>query len=138
MELYKVFLLWGMIIISILIIVAIIRSAIGPSMTDRVIAVNMIGTMTIALIAMLTIYMAEDYLADVCLIYAMISFLAVVILTKVYTGIYLQKKQMKAGPEAIADNLAIQPELRVPGQFDDEDEDIMSETASDSEEEDMP
>ena len=62
MELFKVFLLAGMVIISVLIIAAIIRSAIGPSMTDRVIAVNMIGTMTIALIAMLTIYMAEDYL----------------------------------------------------------------------------
>ena len=108
MELFKVFLIIAMVIIAILIIAAIIRSAIGPSMTDRVIAVNMIGTMTIALIAMLTIYMTEDYLADVCLIYAMISFLAVVILTKVYTGIYLQKKNMKAGPGAIADNLSEQ------------------------------
>ena len=131
MELFKVFLLWGMIIISILIIAAIIRSAIGPSMTDRVIAVNMIGTMTIALIAMLAIYMAEDYLVDVCLIYAMISFLAVVILTKVYTGIYLQKKKMKAGPEAIADNLAIQPEIRTCGHS--EERTMPSETSSDSE-----
>lgn len=131
MELFKVFLLAGMVVISILIIAAIIRSAIGPSMTDRVIAVNMIGTMTIALIAMLTIYMAEDYLADVCLIYAMISFLAVVILTKVYTGIYLQHKQMKAGPEAIADNLASQPEL-VTGAREEE-LDVPSETSSDSE-----
>ena len=131
MELFKVFLLAGMVIISILIILAIIRSAIGPSMTDRVIAVNMIGTMTIALIAMLTIYMAEDYLADVCLIYAMISFLAVVILTKVYTGIYLQKKQMKAGPEAIADNLASQPELRSATR--ELEIELPSETSSDSE-----
>ncbi len=112
MELFKIYLMGGMIVIALLIIAAIIRSAIGPSMTDRVIAVNMIGTMTIALIAMLTIYMAEDYLVDVCLIYAMISFLAVVLLTKVYTGIYLSKKHMKAGAEAIADNLAAQPELR--------------------------
>lgn len=131
MELFKVFLLAGMVIISILIILAIIRSAIGPSMTDRVIAVNMIGTMTIALIAMLTIYMAEDYLADVCLIYAMISFLAVVILTKVYTGIYLQKKHMKAGPEAIADNLAAQPELRSATR--ELEMEMPSETSSDSE-----
>jgi len=106
MEAFKIFLLISMIIMAVLIIVAVIRSAIGPAMTDRVIAVNMIGTLTIALIAMLAIYTAEDYLVDVCLIYAMISFLAVVILTKVYTGIYLQKKNMKAGPEAIADNLA--------------------------------
>lgn len=112
MELFKVFLLYSMVIMAILIIVAIIRSVIGPKTSDRVIAVNMIGTLTIALIAMLAIYMAEDYLVDVCLIYAMISFLAVVILTKIYTGYHLQKKQIKAGPEAIADNLAAQPYAR--------------------------
>ncbi|MCR5594523.1 MAG: sodium:proton antiporter [Lachnospiraceae bacterium] len=112
MELFKVFLLFSMVVMAILIIVAGIRSVIGPKTSDRIIAVNMIGTLTISLIAMLSIYMAEDYLVDVCLIYAMISFLAVVILTKVYTGIYLQKKQMKAGPEAIADNLATQSGVR--------------------------
>ena len=108
MEAFKIFLLGSMVIMALLIIVAVIRSAIGPAMSDRVIAVNMIGTLTIALIAMLAIYTAEDYLVDVCLIYAMISFLAVVILTKVYTGIYLQKKNMKAGADAIADNLSTQ------------------------------
>lgn len=112
MELFKIFLLYSMVILSVLIIAAIVRSAIGPKTSDRIIAVNMIGTLTIALIAMLAIYMAEDYLVDVCLIYAMVSFLAVVILTKVYTGIYLQKKQIKAGPDAIADNLASQPGAR--------------------------
>ena len=32
---------------------------------------------------------------DICLIYAMISFLAVVVLTKVYTGVYLEKKDQE-------------------------------------------
>ena len=105
MEAFKIYILISMVIMAVLIIICVIRSAIGPAMTDRVIAVNMIGTLTIALIAMLAIYTAEDYLVDVCLIYAMISFLAVVILTKVYTGIYLQKKKIKAGPDAITDNL---------------------------------
>ena len=29
---------------------------------------------------------------DICLIYAMLSFLAVVVLTKVYTGVYLERR----------------------------------------------
>ena len=29
---------------------------------------------------------------DICIIYAMISFLAVIVLTKVYMGVYQQKK----------------------------------------------
>ena len=39
----------------------------------------------------LALQMGEGYLVDICLIYAMISFLAVVVLTKVYTGVYREK-----------------------------------------------
>ena len=105
MGIFRWVLLICMILLAILIVIAVIRSARGPRTTDRIICVNMIGTMTIVLIAMLSVYMNEDYLVDVCLIYAMISFLSVVILTKVYTGIYLERKDMKSGPEAIRDNL---------------------------------
>ncbi len=105
MDTYRTFLLGSMVFIAILIIIAVIRSAIGPTMTDRIICVNMIGTMTIVEIAMLSIYKDEDYLVDVCLIYAMISFLSVVILTKIYTGVYLEKKGIKSGPGAIRHNL---------------------------------
>ena len=43
--------------------------------------------------------MNESYLVDICLIYAMISFLAVIVLTKVYMGVYLKKKLMKEESE---------------------------------------
>ena len=94
-----------MMVLGILIIVSIIRSVLGPGISDRIIAVNMIGTIVIMLIALLSVYLDESYLVDVCLIYAMISFLAVVVLCKVYTGVYLQKKQMKADLQAVEDNL---------------------------------
>ena len=57
----------------------------------------MIGTMTITEIAMFALYLRESYLFDVCLIYAMISFLAVVILTKIYGGAY-QERKVKGTP----------------------------------------
>ena len=37
--------------------------------------------------------MGEGYLVDVAIIYTMLSFLAVVLLTKVYMGIYRQKRR---------------------------------------------
>lgn len=89
---YHSFLLMCMIIIGVLIILCLIRAILGPRLTDRVIAVNMIGTMTIVEIAILALYMRESYLFDVCLIYAMISFLAVVALTKIYGGAYQEQK----------------------------------------------
>ncbi len=92
-------------ILAVLVIASIIRSVLGPGISDRIIAVNMIGTIVIMLIAVLSVILDQNYLADVCLIYAMISFLGVVVLCKVYTGVYLQRKHMKADLHAIDDNL---------------------------------
>ena len=76
---------------AILLLFCLIRAIKGPTVADRVVAVNMMGTMVMVIIAMLAVYMGESYLLDICLIYAMISFLAVVVLTKVYSGVYLEK-----------------------------------------------
>lgn len=114
-RLYAGLLIGGMFILAILILCGIVRSVLGPRVADRIIAVNMIGTLTIILIAMLSVYLKESYLVDVCLIYAMISFLAVVVLCKVYTGVYLKRKGMRADNQAIGDNLAGQGAIRGKG-----------------------
>ena len=80
-----------LIFLAVLLILCLIRAIKGPTIADRVVAVNMMGTMVMVIIAMLAVYMKESYLLDICLIYAMISFLAVVVLTKVYSGVYLEK-----------------------------------------------
>lgn len=105
---YDILMTAAVFIIAVLIILSIIRSILGPGISDRIIAVNMIGTMVIMVTAIFSVWMEENYLADVCLIYAMISFLGVVVLCKVYTGVYLQRKNMKADLKAIEDNLAKQ------------------------------
>ena len=53
----------------------------------------MLGTLVMVMIGILSVKMNEGFLADIGLIYAMISFLAVIVGTKVYTGVYLEKKQ---------------------------------------------
>lgn len=98
----------SVIVLAVLIILSIIRSVREPGIADRIIAVNMIGTMIIMIIAILSVYLDENYLVDVCLIYAMLSFLGVVVLCKVYTGVYLQRKNMKADLGAIEDNVSRQ------------------------------
>ena len=105
---YDVLMTAGVLILAAMIILSIIRSILGPGISDRIIAVNMIGTMIIMITAIFSVWLDENYLADVCLIYAMISFLGVVVLFKVYTGVYLQRKHMKADLGAIEDNLSKQ------------------------------
>ncbi len=85
----------AVIVLALLIICCLIRVIRGPKIVDRIIAVNMIGTMTIIIIAILSVLMKESYLLDVSLIYAMISFLAVVVLSKVYLGVYRERMEKK-------------------------------------------
>lgn len=62
----------------------------------RIVGTNMIGTMTIAIIALLAVYLNESSILDICLIYAIMSFVAVIVLTKIYIGIYNEKKSRQS------------------------------------------
>lgn len=90
---YGIFLAGILIILAVLILLCLIRAVVGPRIADRIVAVNMMGTMVIVMIAILALWLGEGYLVDICIIYAMISFLAVIVLTKVYMGVYVEKKQ---------------------------------------------
>ena len=79
--------------LAVMLILCLVRAIKGPRVADRIIAVNMMGTMVMVIIGILAVKMQEGYLVDICLIYAMISFLAVIVLTKVYTGVYKEKKE---------------------------------------------
>ena len=69
---------------GVLIGAMVIRSIIGPRSTDRIMSVNMLGTMTICSIAVLSVLLDEGYLADVAMIYAMISFVAVLMMASMF------------------------------------------------------
>ena len=79
-------------VLAVMLLLCLIRAVIGPRIADRLVAVNMMGTMVMVSIAILALIKNEGYLVDICLIYAMISFLAVVVLTRIYTGVYRDRK----------------------------------------------
>lgn len=68
------------------ILFALIRAIRGPRAADRIMGINMIGTMSLLAIAVVALMLKESWLLDVCLIYGLISFLAVVVLTRTYLG----------------------------------------------------
>lgn len=86
----------ALIFLAVMVVLCLVRAIIGPKVADRIVATNMMGTMIMVMIAILALMLEEGYLVDICLIYAMISFLAVVCLTKVYMGVY-QEQKMKKG-----------------------------------------
>lgn len=72
-------------VIAVLMILCLIRAIKGPRYTDRIVACNMINTLTIIMIILLSFYLDEEYLLDVAIIYALIGFLSVVVITRVAT-----------------------------------------------------
>lgn len=62
---------------------SLLRTIRGPRMADRIVGINMTGSLATAAIAVLAVFLEQSWLLDVCLIYCMISFLAVVVLAKV-------------------------------------------------------
>jgi multicomponent Na+:H+ antiporter subunit F len=78
-------LLWASVIfLSLLLCICLVRAIQGPHFTDRVVAINLIGTKTIIIIAVLSHLLSDNGLLDIAIIYAMISFLVVVVLSKCY------------------------------------------------------
>ena len=82
-----------LIILSLMVFACLIRAIKGPRIADRLMAVNMMGTIVMVMIAVLALMLQEGYLVDVCLIYAMISFLAVIVLSKVIIGVHKEKEE---------------------------------------------
>ena len=61
------------IVLAVMVFMCLIRAVKGPRIADRIVAVNMMGTMTMVIIAIL----------------------AVTLLTKVYMGVYAERKKKK-------------------------------------------
>ena len=70
-------------ILAALMLVALLRAILGPRFTDRIIAVNVINTMVVAELVILSVRLREDFLVDVALVYALLSFLTVVVVSRV-------------------------------------------------------
>ena len=84
-----------LVVLSVLTLLCLVRAIQGPTIPDRIVSINMISTLTIAMIGILAIRQNQGYLVDVALIYALIGFLAVVVLCKVYMGITLEAREQK-------------------------------------------
>ena len=49
-----------LIFLAVLALLCLLRAVIGPKTADRIVAVNMLGTMVIVMIAVLTLMLQED------------------------------------------------------------------------------
>lgn len=59
-------------------VLALVRALLGPTVFDRILAVNAFGTLTVLLIAVLGFLAGRPEFTDIALVYAMINFIATI------------------------------------------------------------
>lgn len=79
--------IWVAIILVFLIFICLIRVILGPTVPDRVVALDVINTLTTAILVMLGIAFEEIIYIDVAIVYALLSFTSTIYFSK-----YLEKK----------------------------------------------
>jgi len=57
---------------------ALLRAKLGPTVFDRILALNMFGTKTVLLIAVISFYTGRPDFLDLALVYALINFIGVI------------------------------------------------------------
>ena len=57
---------------------ALVRAALGPTVFDRILAVNMFGTMTVLMIGVLGYMAKRPEFLDLAIVYALMNFLATI------------------------------------------------------------
>ncbi|MTI48474.1 monovalent cation/H+ antiporter complex subunit F [Sporosalibacterium faouarense] len=76
------FLLITMILLVIGMFIAIIRMAMGPTVWDRLLALNLISAKTILLLAIYGVYKDNILLLDIAISYGIIGFIGITLLSR--------------------------------------------------------
>jgi len=85
------YLFWGALVVLAVGILAALVYIIRARLTvDRI-----IGIIVVMVIVVLTFLLGEDYLADIALIYVVLSFIAVMMLCRIYINLYQRNQRKK-------------------------------------------
>ena len=73
-------------VILVAIALGLIRAFRGPTIYDRILATNMIGTLTVLMVAVLGFMTGRPEFLDIALVYVLISFVSTIAVLRVYAS----------------------------------------------------
>ncbi len=76
---------------------ALARALLGPTVYDRILAVNAFGTLTVGLIAVLGFLMGRPEFLDIALVYALINFISTLAVTSYVRSAAARTRPDEAG-----------------------------------------
>ncbi len=71
-----------LIIVSVAIVLAIVRMVIGPDVTNRVVGLDVLTTITIALFVFFAMIFGRYIYIDVALVYGLLAFIGVLVIAR--------------------------------------------------------
>lgn len=82
-----------MCLLGVGILLCLIRAIKGPRYTDRIVALNVICTLVILLICILSYVLHQSYLMDVAILYGLLNLLAIAVLSRVTIAHHRKRKE---------------------------------------------
>ena len=76
---------------------ALLRAVLGPTVYDRVLAVNMVGTKTVLLLAVIAFLFGRPMFLDLALAYALINFIGVLAVLEFFRSRARQAESTERG-----------------------------------------
>lgn len=80
------------VVILVVMGLALARAVLGPTLYDRILAINMFGTKTVLLIAVLSVIAGRADIVDIALVYALINFISVIAVLRYFEYSNIKKQ----------------------------------------------
>ncbi len=100
----------GTVALFVAMLITMVRLFLGPSLYDRVLAVNSFGTKTVAILAILNFIMGRPDFIDIALLYALLNFVATIAVLKFFRyrkfHLALSHIEHDSDPEGLVDPFA--------------------------------
>lgn len=72
--------------LGVLILICLVRVILGPTVPDRIVALDAINTLAIAMLVVIGLVFSEIIYVDVAIVYAMLSFVSTLYISKYMEG----------------------------------------------------
>lgn len=90
----KTVLIIALVLIGIAIVITLIRIIIGPSLTDRILSLDIVGVQIVSVLAIISIILETDAFLGVLLILAILSFIGTIAFTKfIERGVIIERRK---------------------------------------------
>ena len=84
-------------VLCVLILFGLLYAILGKRYTDKIVATNVIGSLCINIIVILAVFMEADYILDVAIVFAILSFLSVIVLCRIVQNhVLIEQKDQPA------------------------------------------